>query len=922
MISDETGAKDTKERNGDPGTESDQHEPSHATLVARSGGSWGTSRSSDQEASPLAEALEEYLSALDAGTAPPRDEFLARHSTIAKSLSECLSGLEFIHATGWKLGAARDLGSWPSVDQDLPLRARLGDYRIVREVGRGNMGVVYEAEQVSLGRRVALKVLPFASAIDPRQRQRFLIEAQAAAQLHHPHIVPIFAADSDHGVHFYAMQFVDGKSVAELLTEFRREAAQIDAPCENRGPTLGPSDAHSDHEKPTLMSATVTVTGEPGENGKDAPFHPEGAHSGNGSGSDSAGSLHGSRSHIREIVRLGIQAAEALEHAHGVGIVHRDIKPANLMVDSRGELWITDFGLARVRGDLSLTRSGDLVGTLRYMSPEQALARRGVVDQRTDVYALGLTLYELLTLRPAFDGSDHSELLRQIAQDEPIPLRRVNSSIPRDLETIVMKAICKEPSGRYSTAQELADDLVRFRDDQPILARRPSILESTIRRARRHRQIVVTALTMLVLAVAGGGVALGLQAKRTRQDLRQYINKSFPAIDTITMTAMKQASQPGTGLDEEVRQEEKQMVYQKALDFYEQAALLPPSDFESRKIIARAHHRVGFTHAVMTMAWSKPDRAWRLEQAESHYREAVKQFEGLIAEAPGDLDIRDQYADAVGQWGLGWFFRMTKGPAEAEPFFRQSIALERDLVLDPKVDLSMAAEELVKLTDLVNSMTVDMEATGRRAEAEKLRQENTATVTAVAARLTSRQERKSMAEPMGKYALALLAANDRVHAAAVFRLALILDPKEPRFFNNIAWALVTVPDVPPYDPPQALQMIRKALELEPETWFFWNTLGVAAFRAGDWKTAAESLEKSMSLNKDNKGGVASDWFFLAMTRWRQGQRAEARKWFDQAVEWTKKNSAGDPELLRFQAEAAALLEIADKPLAWKAPQAR
>jgi serine/threonine protein kinase/Flp pilus assembly protein TadD len=907
------------DRHGDHGKESAAPKTSIATLDLERRESWQTSNPTDLEGPPLAAALEEYLSALDTGSPPARDEFLARHPSIAKSLSECLSGLEFIHATGWQLGAAGGPASWPSVDQELPMRAQLGDYRILREVGRGSMGVVYEAEQISLGRRVALKVLPFASAIDPRQRQRFLIEAQAAAQLHHPHIVPIFAADCDHGVHFYAMQFVDGRSLAELLAEFRHESSDDDRQRAEPGSVDGPFIAESGFAKTTPLPPTVTVTKDPVETGLDAPFPANGAQGRAGSGADDAGSLHRSRSRIQEIVRLGIQAAEALEHAHALGVVHRDIKPANLMVDVRGELWITDFGLARVRGDLSLTRSGDLVGTLRYMSPEQALARRGVVDQRTDVYALGLTLYELLTLRPAFDGSDHSELLRQIAQDEPVPLRRLKAGIPRDLETIVMKAICKEPSGRYSTAQELADDLTRFRNDQPILARRPSILERTIRRARRHKQIVLTALTMLVLAVAGGGVALGLQAKRTRQDLRQYINKSFPAIDTITMTAMAQASQPGTGLGQEIKQDEKRKVYQKALDFYEQAALLPPSDLESRKIIARAHHRIGFTHAIMNIAWARPGGTSHLALADTHYREAVKQFEALLAEAPGDIDIRDQFADALGQWGRGWFLRLTKGPGEAEPFFHRAISLERDLLLDPQVDRSMVAEVLVKMTDLVNSLAADLESRGRGPEAEKLRQENTATFTAVAARLTSPEERKNMAGPISQYGVALLTQDDRTHAVAVFRLALILDPKEAKFLNNIAWALATVPSVPPYDPAQALQLIRKAVELEPDSWGLWNTLGVAAYRTGDWKTAAESLAKSMSLHG---GGDATDWFFLAMTRWQQGKRDQARKWFDRAVEWTRKNSAEDPELKRFQSEAAALLFNADKPLASKTPPAR
>ncbi len=167
----------------------------------------------------------------------------------------------------------------------------------------------------------------------------------------------------------------------------------------------------------------------------------------------------------------------ALEHAHSLGVLHRDIKPANLLIDREGSVWITDFGLARFSADSSLTGTGDVVGTLRYMSPEQALARRGVVDQRTDIYALGTTLYELLTLRAAFGGRDHQELLRQIALDEPVPPRRLNPAVPRDLETIVLKAMAKDPSGRYGTAQELSEDLKRFLDDEPITGRRPGPVE-------------------------------------------------------------------------------------------------------------------------------------------------------------------------------------------------------------------------------------------------------------------------------------------------------------------------------------------------------------------------------------------------------------------------------------------------------------
>src|SRR5439155_364276 len=208
---------------------------------------------------------------------------------------------------------------------------------------------------------------------------------------------------------------------------------------------------------------------------------------------------------FRSVARLGVQAAEALDYAHQMGVVHRDIKPGNLMLDGRGDVWVTDFGLAHLQqGEASLTLTGDLVGTLRYMSPEQALAKRVVIDHRTDVYSLGVTLYELLTLEPAFGGSDRQELLRQIAFEEPRPPRRLNKAIPAELETIVLKAMEKNPAERYGTAQELADDLQRFLKDEPLRARRPSLVQRGQKWARRHRPVVTSVIvaTAAVLAIA------------------------------------------------------------------------------------------------------------------------------------------------------------------------------------------------------------------------------------------------------------------------------------------------------------------------------------------------------------------------------------------------------------------------------------
>jgi tetratricopeptide (TPR) repeat protein len=189
-------------------------------------------------------------------------------------------------------------------------------------------------------------------------------------------------------------------------------------------------------------------------------------------------------------------------------VIHRDVKPANLLLDPSGRLWVTDFGLALLHNNPALTVTGELVGTLRYMSPEQSLGRRGTVDHRTDVYSLGVTLYELLTLEPAFDGQDTRELLNQLATSEPRPPRRTQRAIPLDLETVVLKAIAKNPAERYASAQELAEDLRRFLDDEPVQARRPTLLERVGKWGRRHKPLVGSAISLLVLAVLVLGIGI------------------------------------------------------------------------------------------------------------------------------------------------------------------------------------------------------------------------------------------------------------------------------------------------------------------------------------------------------------------------------------------------------------------------------
>jgi serine/threonine protein kinase/Flp pilus assembly protein TadD len=422
----------------------------------------------------MGHVVDDFLERLGRGERPEVEEYARQHPQLATVLRQMLPALQVMHLSAADRAPASE-GAGPEIEPEGPL----GDFRIVREIGRGGMGVVYEAVQISLGRRVALKVLPFAAALDARQLARFKNEAQAAAHLRHPNIVPVYAVGCERGVHYYAMQLIDGQTLAALVQELRRLAG------------LEPGDPATPSADTVRQTAGVFST------------------------------THSTRDlgYFRTAAGLAVQAALALEHAHGLGVIHRDIKPANLLVDGEGTLWVTDFGLAQVQTDTRLTLTGDLVGTLRYMSPEQALAQPAGVNHRTDIYSLGATLYELLTLGPAFDGRDRQELLRQIAFEEPRPPRQVNRAIPPELETIVLKAMAKEPGERYATAGDLADDLRRFLEDRPIRARRPSWLEQARKWARRHRPVVWSAAAALLVTVAvlAGSVGWVVRDRAARQ---------------------------------------------------------------------------------------------------------------------------------------------------------------------------------------------------------------------------------------------------------------------------------------------------------------------------------------------------------------------------------------------------------------------
>jgi hypothetical protein len=224
----------------------------------------------------------------------------------------------------------------------------------------------------------------------------------------------------------------------------------------------------------------------------------------------------GQGAYYRAVASIGRDVANALHHAHERGVLHRDIKPGNLLLDDTCKVWITDFGLARMKSEMALTMTGDILGTLRYMSPEQVLGKRAIIDGRSDIYSLGATLYELLCLEPAFSGDDRQELLRRIAFDEPRRLRSCASSVPVDLETIVLKSMEKDPRSRYETAQALADDLTRFLDYRPIKARRPTFCQLIAKHARRNRGVLAATCASVLLCLFAGTLALLREQRQTR----------------------------------------------------------------------------------------------------------------------------------------------------------------------------------------------------------------------------------------------------------------------------------------------------------------------------------------------------------------------------------------------------------------------
>ena len=401
------------------------------------------------------EIVSRYLDRINSGETLNPLEILAEHPGLG---GEILKDLQTYHSLD-SSGAAPPLGT-------------LGDYTLRRQIGRGGMGVVYDAWQNSMDRRVALKVLPVGVAVDEKAFQRFMREARTAGRLDHPNVVHVHGLGIDEQTPYYAMEYVEGQTLAQILTGLKDAEPETDT-------VFGKKERVGYFE--TLADAFADVS-------------------------------------------------DGLQHAHSKGVIHRDVKPSNLILDSEGRLRVLDFGLARLEGQESLTISGDFIGTPAYVSPEQARRQKIPIDHRTDIYSLGATLYEMLISRPPFRGGDHADTLSQIIERDPTEPRKINPRVPKDLETIVLKCLRKEPEDRYGTAEALAQDLRRFVRGDPIEARPQSQWERLGSRVRRHRTKFAVGGVFLVLVLSV--VWLALEKRRADYD-RQRLEYDPAVLDLV-----------------------------------------------------------------------------------------------------------------------------------------------------------------------------------------------------------------------------------------------------------------------------------------------------------------------------------------------------------------------------------------------------
>lgn len=607
---------------------------------------------SEQEIATIEQLTEDFLERCRRGEHPAIADYERLHPELADQIRAFFPTLALVEQLKPSPQDERLESSGRFSLRDVG-QGQIGDYRILREVGRGGMGIVYEAEQQSLGRRVALKVLASVSHFVPQQLARFHHEARAAARLHHTNIVPVFGVGEDNGLHYYVMQFISGLGLDQVFDELRRPSFTDAFDSTRHEFSTDRSEVarteiarslfqeRSHHRRVNELVDEVTDSAFAEDIPAIGATRRVNSCETSSSFSQSSkllGSSDSNRLYARNIAEIGVQVAEALAYAHEQGILHRDVKPSNLLLDLRANVWVADFGLAKAVDNEDLTETGDVVGTVRYMAPERF---SGKCDPRSDIYSLGITLYEMLARRPAFSASDRQQLLKHVAEVEPTPLRQIDASIPRDLETVIQKSIEKAPEDRYQTADALAGDLSCFLEDRPVGARRVRLLERATRWARRNPLPAALVAAVFVLLAAIGSISSILAIRLERQAVR--VRQANVDAERNFQAARKAVDDYFTLVSEETLLNEPSLIMLRekllraALDYHRDFLRERGDSPDLQAELATSFLRAG---SLLAQLGSR-------EEAIAYYGNARDLFTKLAAAQPRQPDFRRSLADCL-----------------------------------------------------------------------------------------------------------------------------------------------------------------------------------------------------------------------------------------------------------------------------------
>lgn len=611
---------------------------------------------------PLDQLADEFSARCRRGEFPSIEEYVKRAPEHGDAIRTVFPTIALLERVTHQEHSERKAERRPTFKKDL-----IGDFQVIREIGRGGMGVVYEAIQMSLERRVALKILSGGISKSTHQLQRFRREAESAARLHHTNIVSVFGIGEEEGIHFYAMQYIDGVPLDDAIATVKHRTSSLSVAGRNRSTEESPqkgslgnsgSPSITKLERPRGVNDPTLLMAKPssdssGSESSHADSNPDGSASNHRGPLDSSDALgessevpprqvasvdacfgffanNSAAAYFQRIATIGAQIAEALEYAHQHGVLHRDIKPSNLMLDRSGSVWVMDFGLAKLIEQQDLTIAGEIVGTLRYMAPEQLDGQASVT---TDVYALGLTLYELLTLKPAFDGDQTATLAMRLRQSEIPRPRSINPAIPKDLETIILKATAREPYARYKTAGSLAADLRSFCEDRPIQARRSSLPERLWRWSRRNPYLAAATISTIFLlgllnvVFAVGRMKVEAALNRSEENVDVAMDALQSIVDQLENRGIPRSLEPSDGDSQTTLSAADIKMLYKILEVYRNFVDRNKENKALEVKMATVYCRAA---AILT-------RLGKLEDAEYEYNLAIKSMTQYLRTSPEDV---------------------------------------------------------------------------------------------------------------------------------------------------------------------------------------------------------------------------------------------------------------------------------------------